>query len=464
MPTTIEQLAEKQEQSLKLINKMLHPETGLEAQIKALKDEGGGVAELKEKVNKMAEENAAAIDEIKTLTEKVRDEDLVKVREELEARQDEFETKHARSNTGSPGGFQRIDFGQKVYDRFAGLGEGEGQLQRAIKSKQFATVKSLIGGSKVVTIEDGAEQFLYAVKAHLKAVTALAASGGDTIIPVYEPQIIRPGEQPITLLDVLPRATTMSPLIYWVVEVLGSRTDNTGIQSLDFTGTDQGTALGESDFVFNQLSAETRTFGHTAKIALQLLEDVGQLRGYLDNIMRYMVRYNLEGQILGGDGTGKNISGLKTQGTAFDTTLDTALGVTNQQNLDVIRIAIHQCALTFFPATATILHPQEATGLELLKDGDQRYLFVMNPNAAQAIRPWGVPVVSTTQQTADDFTVGAMNQCEVVIRKEIDVMVSTENEDDFDKELGTMKATGRFGLKTYQPGSIIEGDFTSAKL
>ncbi len=432
-PAMTAELKDAIEESMKLTKQMLDPETGLEAKIKKGLESELGVAELKEQVQKTASDNAEAIKKI--------NEETAKIAKELEERQDEFETKFGKS---APGG------GGDPYASVMKTLEAEG-LPDDIKAK---------GSSLRNLLKAGISLGGFDVKAIYKAVTSLAASGGDTQIPIYEPTIIAPGQQPITLLDVLPRSSTQSSLIYWVREVLGSRTNNTGIQSLDFTGTDQGTALGESDFVFNQESAETRTFGHTAKIAIQLLEDVGQLRGYLDNQMRYMVRFDLEDQILNGDGTGKNISGIKNQATAYDVTQDA--GTANLQKLDVLKWAVTQTALTFFPATGMVLHPNDATDIVLLKDGDQRYLFVSNPNDGQMIRPWGVPVVSTTQQTEDEFTVGAMNQVEVVTRKDVEVMVSTENEDDFDKLLATMRAYGRFGLKVYQPGSLIDGDFSVA--
>lgn len=432
MASPEQQLKEQVEQSIKLTQQMLDAQEGLETKIKGLEDKGLGASELKAQVEKMATDNAKAIDEIKALTEEIR--------KEATERQDEFETKFSKALGGDGA---TLDIAAPVI-------------------KSLPERKSAVpGAGPIMGFQEKAKSEVDA-KAFLKTVTSLAASAGDAQVPVYEPTIIAPGQQPITLLDVLPQTTTESPLIYWVVEVLGSRTNNVGIQSLDFTGTGQGTALGESDFVFNQLSTETRTFGHTGKIALQVLQDIGQLRGYLENQMRYMVRFDLEDQIVNGDGTSKNISGLKNQATAYDATLDNTLGVTNIQNLDVLRLAIMQTALTFFPATGMLLHPYEATGLELIKDGQQSYLF-SNPMSSNGIRPWGVPVVSTTQQTQGEFTVGAMNQVEVVVRKAIEVLISTENEDDFDKLLATLRAYGRFGLKVYQPGSIIDGSFATAK-
>jgi len=418
------------DESNKLVREMLDPETGLEARIKSLEAKGEGAADLKEQVQKMATDNAAAIDKINEQTKSVA------------ARADELEVQMQKGL--KPGG----DAGDLYAD-----------VVKALQDDELASAVKAQGGQLKTRLGQGVELGGFDVRAVFKAVTALAASGGDTQVPAYEPMIIAPGQQQVTLLDVLPNTRTESSLIYWVKEVLGSRTNGVAIQSLDFTGTDQGTALGTSDFVFDRQSAETRTFGHVAKIAVQLLEDVDQLRGYLDTQMRYMVRFDLEDQVLNGDGTGKSFSGLKDQATAYDVTQDASTA--NLTKMDVLQWAITQCALTFFPATAGILHPVDVTSIKLQKDANNNYQFV-NAMGNEGIRPWGVPIVGTTQQTADEFTVGAMNTVEVVTRKDVEVTVSTENSDDFEKLLATMRAYGRFGLKVYQPGSIIDGDFSLA--
>ena len=447
MPSTFEQLEEKQAESLKLLNLMLDPETGLEARIKKLEAGPGGAADFKEQVQKAARDNAEAIEQIKTLTEKLRDEEMKALKDELHERQDAFETKYTPAPTGGDGA--AVDIAAPIVKALPAM-DGPGLGQRG--------GTPILGFNEKVKADVDAKSLL-----QRKTVTSLSSSGGDLQIPIYEPNIIAPGEQPITLLDILPMTMTESPLVFWVVEVLGSRTNGTTIQSLDFTGTGQGDALGLVDFVFNQLSAETRTFGGRAKIALQMLEDVDQVRGYMENVMRYLVRFDAEDQIVNGDGTGTNITGLKVSATAYDATLDNTLGVTNVQELDVLALAILQCALTFHPATAILLHQYEATAIQLLKDAEQRYLFVNNPNQRVQVSPWGIPIVQTTQQAQGDFTVGAFNFAEVMVRKGVTVELATENSDDFDKLLASIRAHGRFGLKLYRPGSLIDGDFATAK-
>lgn len=429
---TSPELQAQVEKVLKLTGQMLDPETGVMSRIKSLEEKGLGSADYKEQIEKISADNAKAIDKIN------------EIEQDLAKRQDEFEMKLSGAGRGAS------------KDPFA-------SFMKSVTEAELPTKAANAGSDLRMALRSGVKGSFGVDALFTKTVTSLAASAGDLQVPSYETQIRAPGEEPNTLLNFIPRTRTMSSLIYWVVEVLGSRTDGVAIASLDFTGTGQGsTAFGSSDFVFNQLSAETRDFGHTSKVHLNMLADASQLRGYIENRMRFMVLANLASQVLTGDNTGKNFNGLKEQATAYDTTLDNDLGVSGIQNLDVLRLAIHQCALTYFPATAIILHPNQFTGLELLKDSTERYMLV-NPLSGNALRPWGLPVAPTTDQTDGDFTVGALNQVEIALRQDVEILIATENEDDFTKKLAAIRADGRFGLKVYEPTSIIDGDFTSAK-
>jgi hypothetical protein len=416
------------DESLKLTRQMLDRTDGLETQIKALEAKGVGSADLKEQVERMSKDNAKAIDQINASVEAAK--------AELTSRQDEFEA--SRGGTKAHGVPSMSDAAIKTIE------------QIPVNKRVPMPGQSYSLGS-------------YDAANILKAVTSLAASAGDAIVGRYDRDIVVPGQQAITLLDILPVSFTDESIVYWVEEVLASRTNNAAALTLDKQGTAQTTAYGESDFVFNELSAEVRSIGHFATVSQRTLADVKQLRAYIEGQMRYMTRYKLEQQILDGSGAGVQITGIKAAATAYDATLDNTIGVTALQNLDVIRLAALQVALTHFPASAVILHPNEVAGMELLKDGNDGYLLV-NPAGTGALRPWGLPVVGTTQQTAGEFTIGAFNMAvEVVMRQEVELLISTEHSDNFTKRLATILSDVRAALKTYRATSLVDGVFATAK-
>ena len=460
--------------------------SSLQTNVEQLTEANKGTADEKQEMQNLVRETAKSVDEIREVTEKLRgedwaakalklNEDVAKLRKDFTGRQDEFEAKLSeqmaarRSHLDSS-----TDWSGVIHEGVKNYGDREkiDNIFEEIASRKSSSVAEAFIGSRPSWELPNSENFFF--NKFVKTITSLAASAGDLQIPIYEPTILAPGVQPVTLLDIIPRVMTDSPLVYWVFEVLGSRTDGVAWQSLDFTGTDQGTALGTSDFVFDSASSETRTIGTIAKAALQMLADKAQLQAYIENQLRYLSRYKLEGQVLKGNGSGKNLSGINTTATAYDTDLDSArlvgtpntggigLHNANVQIMDILRIAKLQCDLTFFPATNIVLNQKDVAAVQLKKNSDREYLFVTDPNNPALLRPWGLPVLETTQQGFGEFTVGALNHVELMVRKNWDLMMSTENDTDFEKLLATFRISGRFGLKKYRPASIIKGDFFSA--
>ena len=130
--------------------------------------------------------------------------------------------------------------------------------------------------------------------------------------------------------------------------------------------------------------------------------------------------------------------------------------------MDVLALALLQAELTFIPPTHILLHQHDYTSIRLLKDNDGKYLFTNSGNTKETMTPWGLPVMQTTQQTSGNFTVLPLNQMKLVMAKDWDLLMASENQDDFIKLLATCMVYGRFGLVVYYPGSVILGDFTSA--
>lgn len=137
---------------------------------------------------------------------------------------------------------------------------------------------------------------------------------------------------------------------------------------------------------------------------------------------------------------------IMPQATAFAVpggfTLMQALpGVTK---IDVLRVAMLQNALALLPADGIVLHEIDWADIELTKTKDGAYLF-SNPQGTVSPRMWGLPVVSTPAMTAGDFLVGNfLMGATVYDRMGVEVLISTENVDDFETNRATMRAEERW--------------------
>ena len=210
----------------------------------------------------------------------------------------------------------------------------------------------------------------------------------------------------------------------------------------------------QSDLSFEMKTANVRTIAHWFKASKQVLDDVPQLQSYIDGRARYGLLYVEEQQLLAGDGTGQNLLGLIPQATAFNEAL---LGV-GDTKIDVIRRAILQVRVAEYRASGIVMSPGDWADIELVKDDSGRYIW-SNPTVNNGQNLWGLPVVDTNSMPSGEFMVGAFNIAATVFDRETaNVEVSTENEDDFVKNMVTIRAEERLAC----PGLRACGGFGKA--
>jgi HK97 family phage major capsid protein len=202
-----------------------------------------------------------------------------------------------------------------------------------------------------------------------------------------------------------------------------------------------------------------RTIAHWTLASRQILDDMSQLRGIIDTELLYGLGYVEELQLLNGAGTGTDLNGLYTQATAFASPYGGTL--TAATKIDVILAAILQNALANQPATGVVIHPSDWTEIRGIKNADGEY--IMGPPGADVEpRLFGLPVVATAAMTVDKFLVGNFQASTLYDRWSARVEVSTEDSDNFRKNLVTLLAEERIGLAVKQTTAFTKGDFSDA--
>jgi len=74
---------------------------------------------------------------------------------------------------------------------------------------------------------------------------------------------------------------------------------------------------------------------------------------------------------------------------------------------------------------------------------------------------WGLPVVATQSMDAGDFLTGAFRMgAQGWDREDATVTVSTEDRDNFIKNMVTILCEERVALTVYRPEAFVKGDFT----
>jgi HK97 family phage major capsid protein len=191
-----------------------------------------------------------------------------------------------------------------------------------------------------------------------------------------------------------------------------------------------------------------------------MLDDVSYIRSYVEGRMLYGLKLIEEAQLLNGSGTGQNLEGIYTAATPYSQ--PAGAEVQNEQDLDKLRLMLLQVELAEAFATGIVLHPTNWANIELMKDGENRYLFT-NPQNTTTGRIWGRDVVSTQAMTFGRALVGdfAMH-AQILDRQDANIAISFENKDNFERNMATIRVEERLVLAIYRPEAFVKGTLESA--
>jgi HK97 family phage major capsid protein len=284
------------------------------------------------------------------------------------------------------------------------------------------------------------------LRVDVKAITSLSASAGTLVGPDRRDGVIALPQRPATVRDLLAPGRTNATLIQYFRELVF--TNNAAPVA-------EGTRKPESNLTFEQRDAKVIKLAHFIKATTEILDDAPALQSMIDQRLRYGLDYVEDLQLLMGSGVGNNLSGIYTTASAFVSPFD----VTGETAIDRLRLAFLQGELALLPADAAVLHPQDWAKIELLKDTQGRYI-IGNPQGNLAATLWGRRIVTTLAMTANSFLAGNFRQsAQIFDREDANVVVSTENEDDFVNNRVTILAEERLALADYRPEARIKGTF-----
>jgi HK97 family phage major capsid protein len=284
------------------------------------------------------------------------------------------------------------------------------------------------------------------------AITSIDTSAGSLVEPTRVPGIVATPNRRLTIRDLIAPGRTQSNMIEYVRET--GFTNNAAPVSENPTGEKP-----ESDIDFELVQTGVKTIAHLVRASKQILDDAAQLQSYIDARLRYGLQLREEAQLLKGSGTGNNLLGIYTQATAYNNTFFT---VQAQTRIDQIRLALLQAELAEYYADGIVLNPIDWAAIELTKDGENRYI-IANPFGTTPASLWSRPVVPTQSMDSGDFLVGAFRLgAQLFDREDANVVISTEDKDNFSKNMITIRAEERLALAVYRPEAFVKGEFDAA--
>lgn len=226
--------------------------------------------------------------------------------------------------------------------------------------------------------------------------------------------------------------------------------------------TAEGTTLTQSDFDMTAADANVRKIGTYFRISEEMLLDTPQLTSYLSARAPEKLLEVEDTQILSGNGTAPNISGIITDATAFAAG-DLADSVDNANDFDVIVAALNQLAGANYNADTILLNPSDFHKILLLKDTQNNYLKDQVYNGLQPVF-MGVKVVLNTAIPAGDFLIGNFGVgTQLWVRDGVNVEFFREDGTNVRDGFVTVRVSERIALTNYLPNAFVTGDFATAK-
>ncbi|UXC37186.1 phage major capsid protein [Cupriavidus gilardii] len=326
-----------------------------------------------------------------------------------------------------------------------GIGGEDGDNGRKSYGEQFTDSDDF---QALVTKGRGIARMAFKAVTDITSITTGTGGVGAGIQPMRLPGVVRGPDRPFTIRDLLMPGRTGSNAIEYVQE--------RGFQN-SAAPVAEGTLKPQSDLSLELKTTTVKTIAHWFRASKQVLADLPLLQSYINGRAIYGLKYVEEDQLLAGDGTGENLLGILPQATAFNDALRKA----GDTPIDTLRRAILQVRVAEYRATGIVLNPVDWAELELQKDSTGAYIWV-NVQEGGTQRMWRLPVVDTNAMPQGEFLVGAFDMgAQVFDREDAAVEVSTEDGDNFRRNMVTIRAEERLALAVYRPESFVHGEFAA---
>ena len=218
----------------------------------------------------------------------------------------------------------------------------------------------------------------------------------------------------------------------------------------------EGSVKPESTFSVAAKTGQVKTIATWTKVSEQLFADKSQLINILDNNLTHAVDVTVQNQLISGDGTGENLSGISKVGNFTDYVTSSG---TATNTVDLLRNVAFKMRGANIDNLTILINWSDWSALLGLKSTTNEYLIngILDP-VKQTI--YGIPVVLSSAVTAGKFAMGNFKMGGIVFDKTAMGLEIDRTGDDFTKNLITIRAERRLGFAVVQPKAICYGDLS----
>ncbi|PTX14452.1 HK97 family phage major capsid protein [Pontibacter mucosus] len=223
-----------------------------------------------------------------------------------------------------------------------------------------------------------------------------------------------------------------------------------------------GAAKPKLDFNTTVEEAPVRKIAGIVDVVDEFLEDTPGAIEFLRTELPQALLEVEDAQILKGDGTGQNLEGLFQVAAALNPALFTDVA-TLSNSWDRLAAAISQVRLAKRATTAAWVSPQVYLSLLINKDDNAGYTYPIVLNNMGQLTIGGVPIMQHSALAATEGIVGDFARgVKIFQRMGAVINFSTENKDNFETNVTSVRIEERIALPIYYPDGFVKIDFTAA--
>ncbi len=231
----------------------------------------------------------------------------------------------------------------------------------------------------------------------------------------------------------------------------------------------EGAAAAESAIAFTERTESIRKIATFLPVTDELLSDVVGVQGYVNSRLSTMMRLRLDNQLMDGDGSAPNLTGVLNKSGINSFAYGSYSGELGR--LGQVYQAITEIRKdAFVEPDAIVLHPSDwldivtsVADIATTTSGAaaKNPLFMVAGGFGDKVDPrlWGLKVVPSTVVNAGTALVGKFgggDAAQVIMREGIDLAVSDSHSDFFIKNQLAIRLTMRMGFAIYRPTAFCK--------
>jgi HK97 family phage major capsid protein len=267
--------------------------------------------------------------------------------------------------------------------------------------------------------------------------------------------------------DLFPSAQTTAALIYGVRETgwtnnaaqVSQRTAADGTSAPTGATTDVFGIKPKSDIQLEPYTIPIATIAHLLDAHRNILADEPRLQDFIDRRLREGIMFAEDVALLWSTGGAERITGIyATDGIQ----VYPAPGVTTTTDKRSVQLrrAATRVMLAEYEPTGVVLHPLDWEAIETETDTTGALFVAVSVAVGAEKRVWRMSVVDTSAQQEGRYLMGAFGTAaQFYDREQVQVAVSTENRDNWERNIVTFRAEERGALVVDRPESFVSGTF-----